>query len=202
MGDSKIDISLLKAERRLKIIFFYIFILVPIVFMVSCKQEKADISEKGSYFDLKAVVEDDIAYNTKNACAELKQVMVNSIQERKFIANVDWYKELQAILESDINKPAWKGKFLVDTIMGDLSGQYTIQYSAISDKINIKLLKVSFVNGHLEKIYILKQIQSFIFASNQTIEYFPKKGFKVSGEQRAVMMKKFDLNVEVNYSCK
>ena len=200
-----INKSSIRSEYSIRIVQcaipFLLFVIASFL-LSSCNQAQDSLSDQISYFDLKSVVREDILQNKNNSCAALKTVVVDTVREEKIIAQVDWEKELQPILESDINKPAWKGKFLVDTLRGVIPGQYSVIYKSVSDKINIRLLRVTFNSGNLEKIYIVKQIQSFIFASNQTIEYFPRAGFVVSGEQRAAMMKRFNLNVEVKYRCK
>jgi hypothetical protein len=171
------------------------------LFVIACNSER-ETGNAAPYFDLKTLVKTDIDHNNSMQCGEQKSVLVNTIRETKLLDSIRWEKELQPILECDINKPAWKGKFAIDTVKGDDAGKFMVQYKPLSEKINVKLLRIHFSDGKPESIFIVKQIRSFIFSSNQSIEYFPGKGFSVRGEQKAAMMESFALNVDVKYSCK
>jgi hypothetical protein len=179
-----------------------IFLFIGTIFFISCRQStSADVPEGRGYFDLAGLVKKDISYNKTNGCGELKTVLVNGIRETKKMDSINWEKEMQPLLECDINKPAWRGKFQVDTFRTELP-DITIQYHSLSDKINVRTITIQERNGEVRRINITKEIRSLIFSSDQLIEYFPGKGFAVRGEQSAIMMKDFALNVDVKYSCK
>ncbi|MDB5227648.1 MAG: hypothetical protein JWN78_1841 [Bacteroidota bacterium] len=171
------------------------------VLVSSCNEQQPgkNAGEK-LYFDLAAVVQKDIDSNSAHHCGEEKSVLVDHVTEVKTISDVDWKKELLPLSECDINKPAWKTKFSVDTIKNTEGTK--IQYHALSDKINVRSMMVSIKNNEVEKIIITKKINSIIFSSDQRVEYFPGKGFSVRGEQKAAMMKNFEINVDVKYRCK
>lgn len=194
----------MKINYNIHSIKYYISILTLIgisIFIYSCSEQQPEknIREK-LYFDLAAVVQKDIDLNLSRHCGEEKSVLVNDVKETKVISDVDWNKELLPLSECDINKPAWKTRFSVDTV-NNMEGT-SIQYHTLSNKINIRSMVVKMKNNEVEKIIITKKISSLIFSSDQRIEYFPGKGFTVRGEQKAAMMKNFEINVDVKYSCK
>lgn len=179
-----------------------IFYTILLLSCVSCTQQTSNKSNSStSYFDLASLIKKDIADNTKNRCGEIKTVYVNTTGETKQLDSINWQKELQPLLECDINKPAWRDKFQVDTFKNNFPDM-TIQYHSLSDKINVRTLTVQLKDKEIQRITISKKTRSFIFSSEQMIAYIPGKGFSVRGVQRAFMMKNFDLNVDVKYNCK
>jgi hypothetical protein len=169
----------------------------------SCRENEPPISSENKiYFDLTKIIKDDIRHNTINNCAEEKTVYIQYHKETKKIDTIDWQKELQPLLECDINRPAWKGKFYIDTIPNDLMHDTTLQYRALSNKVSIRSLSIIYANQQIKKIIIEKKIKSVLFSTSQLINYIPKFGFIIRGEQKALFMTNFDLNVDVKYLCK
>lgn len=179
-----------------------LFFILCILFLFSCNpEEKGNVATSGNYFDLTALVKKDITFNTSNNCREEKSVYLNANKETKQLDSIDWKKELEPLVECDINKPAWKGKFFVDTVKTTVTGITSIQYRALSEKVNVKSMIIELKQNEIQRIYITKKISSFIFSTVQIIEYFPGKGFSIRGEQKAILMRSFDLNVDVKYIC-
>ncbi|MFN8238286.1 MAG: hypothetical protein U0T77_08960 [Chitinophagales bacterium] len=179
-----------------------ILLVLSILFLYACnQQEEGGVAATGNYFDLTSLVKKDIKYNTSNNCREEKSVYLNANKETKQLDSIDWKKELEPLIECDINKPAWKGKFFADTVKTTVSGITSIQYRALSEKVNVKSMIIELKENEIQRIYITKKINSFIFSTVQIIEYFPGKGFSIRGEQKAILMRSFDLNVDVKYIC-
>jgi hypothetical protein len=77
-----------------------------------------------------------------------------------------------------------------------------LQYRALSNKVSIRSLSIIYANQQIKKIIIEKKIKSVLFSTSQLINYIPKFGFIIRGEQKALFMTNFDLNVDVKYLCK
>lgn len=180
----------------------YLLFLLSIILLVSCTNTKEDAAvTAGNYFDITALVRKDMKNNMSNNCREEKSVYLNANKETKLLDSIDWKKELEPLMDCDINKPAWKGRFFADTVKTSVSGITSIQYRALSEKVNVKSMIIEMKQNEIQRIYITKKINSFIFSSAQIIEYFPGKGFSIRGEQKAILMRSFDLNVDVKYIC-
>ena len=185
-----------------KILFSFLCVLISWS-IFSCKENEPPISSKNKiYFDLTKIIQNDIQYNTTNNCAEEKTVYIQYNKETKKIDTVDWNKELQPLLECDINRPAWKGQFFIDTIPNELMKDTTLEYRALNDKISIRTLSIIYTNQQIKKISIVKKIKSTLFSTSQIINYVPTVGFLIRGEQKALFMNAFDLNIDVKYICK
>ena len=177
--------------------------LLALCIFISCNNESNKTEQSSSektYFDLAKAVQNDISTNSKNKCGEEKTVLINVINETKKSDTVDWEKELQVLLDCDINKPSWKGKF--DTQILDDRQKYV--YTSNSAKIPIRKMIVNYEqkSGKIISIAIEKKISTILFSNEQQITYFPEKSFKINARQRAFFMKDFNSEVEIKYLCK
>lgn len=178
------------------------YFLIITVFFAACqneqKQSQQAISEK-TYFNLKEIVQNDIDNNSKNKCGEEKTVLINIKNETKKIDIVDWKKELQVLLDCDINKPSWKGKF--DTQVLDNHQKYL--YTSNSTKIPVRQMTVNYEqkSGKVISVIINKKISTVLFSNEQQITYYPEKSFKINAKQSALFMKDFNSEVEIKYLC-
>lgn len=187
-------------KNKIRLVVYY---LLCILLFIACNEREPKISSTNkTYFDLTKVIQNDINRNITNNCTEEKTVYIQNHKETKKIDTVDWQKELQPLLECDINRTAWKGQFFIDTIPNDLMKDTTLQYRALNEKVSVRLLSVIYANNQIKKIIIIKKISSFLFSTVQSIDYYPSLGFAIRGEQKALMMNAFDLNVDVKYLCK
>jgi len=178
----------------------YLFIIL--LFLVACQNEQMkqeSSSAKKVYFDLAKMVQLDIDNNTQQSCGEEKLVSVNGNTESKSIDTLDWKKELQILLDCDINKPSWKGKYEVQ-ILND--GQKYI-YAANSSKIPVRKMTVNCEqkSGKVISVEIEKKTGTALFSNEQQIIYYPEKSFKIKASQRALFMKDFNSEVDVKFLC-
>jgi uncharacterized protein YggU (UPF0235/DUF167 family) len=119
------------------------YLLIITLFFVACKKEQKNedsTSLDKKYFDLVKIVQADIDNNSTNKCGEEKTVSINGKPESKKIDTVDWQKEMQLLLDCDINKPSWKGKYNVQILNDSLK----YLYIAVSTKIPVRQLTVNY----------------------------------------------------------
>lgn len=177
------------------------YFLIVLFFMTACTQQK-DSSDKVQkvYFDLASIVQNDIDINAQTKAGEEKTVLINGATETKKIDTVHWEKELETIINCDINKPSWKGKYLIQTTKNPRK----ISYLATSSKIPVRNMVV-FYKAQTDSIYYIeieKKMGTFIFSNEQHIFYYPKKSFKIIAKQQAVFMNDFNSEITVNYLLK
>lgn len=179
----------------------YLFIIL--VFLVACQNEQTKehtASVKNAYFDLAKIVQLDIDRNTQYSCGEEKLVSVNGNMESKNIDTVNWKKELQILMDCDINKPSWKGKFETQ----ELNDHQKYVYTANSSKIPVRKMIVQYEqkSGKVISVEIEKKTGTALFSNEQQIIYYPEKSFKIKASQRALFMKDFNSEVDIKYLCK
>lgn len=177
---------------------YFLFIFF-IVLLSSClkKEDTTAVSSKKKYFDLISVVQQDISENIKVAAGEEKIILISGKEEIKKTDTVDWNKELATLLECDINKPSWEGKYTIQ----ETATPKKISYNAISPKLPIRSMTIYYADttDSISYIEIEKKIGTFLFSNRQHIFYYPGKSFKIVAQQQAVFMQDFNSTIEVKY---
>ena len=172
------------------------------LFLLSCNQ-KDETTQKQTkelmYFDLLTIIQKDLKINSSMNCKEEKTVIINQKKEKKSSDSVNWENEFQLLMDCDINKPNWIGKF--DSIISD-DGQ-KLTYFANSSKIPVKKMTIQYdkKTNRAQMIIIDKKVATLLFTNEQQIIYIPGKSFKITAKQSAIFMNDFNSDVEIKYLC-
>lgn len=156
------------------------------VFFVSCNN-KEPLKSPNYFFDLKGYTEKQIDELTHSAPYVEKLIVNASTKEMKKNIKVNWRKELQPLMEADINKPAWKDSYKVDSLFSKDS--LVVKYLAKDSTLSIKKIIIIYKDS-IASIYILKKISNLIYSSFQEIFYYPKMIFQISGYQDIILIGK------------
>ncbi|WP_276089059.1 hypothetical protein [Pedobacter sp. JY14-1] len=149
-------------------------------FLSGCSPSGKEKKDKGIYFDLEGYVNKEISRLSKENPLIHKTVAVNGSAEHKRIKIADWRNELSALSAADINKTAWSGYFTADTEKTDS----TVSYRSDDKKINVKELKIIKQKGRLKGIYILIRNTNMLYASADTLTYFPDSIYELRKTQQ------------------
>ncbi len=181
------------------------YLYVILLFFAACQSEQLkeeSAAAEAAYFDLAKLVQADIEHNTRNACKEEKQIVVNGKAESRKTDSADWKKELQILLDCDINKPSWKGKFIRREDKRSDGTLICQVFTATSDKLPVRRMYIQYNNDNeIANVTIDKKIRSFLFSNEQQIVYQPEKSFKINATQKALFMKDFNSEVDVEFLC-
>ena len=115
-----------------------LYIPLIMIMLNSCSKDPAELyyEDQRYYYDLPSFIRSQ-AENLQNKSQWVRKHVTKDghshIIER---GNIDWQEELDAFLESDINRPAWRGEFKVDTI--SLERVYVITYKTENKQIPVK----------------------------------------------------------------
>lgn len=183
----------------------FLFIFIALFFNSCNDYKKEETAKEKLYVNLDSIVQSDIDFNTRENCQQEKLAFVNALKEKKIMDSVDWQKELEILKDCDINKPSWKGKFKVDIVPTTIAHPGCTQYfyRSLDTKIPIRSITVNTDSlNRILNIYIQKKIESFLFSSNQQIEYIPHFGYSVRSDQKTSLFNTFNINVDVKYICK
>ncbi len=157
--------------------------LCGLVFISSCSKEPQEKkSEPGKFFDLVAYFskEADALNTTKPEIT--KTIIKDGATETKTLSDsIDWKKELKIFSENSINKPAWKDSFSADTLKESSSN--TITYKTADEKISVK--EIVIITDSLWQptaISIKRDAKNFLYTSQQTLCYIPKKSYRLDSE--------------------
>src|ERR1700761_5040023 len=81
----------------------------------SCKSDSHSTANTNQFFDIKGFFKTDSARLSKLNPLINKTVVHNGITETKKVHVLNWGTELSLFSESDINKPAWKASYDVQS---------------------------------------------------------------------------------------
>jgi hypothetical protein len=154
---------------------------------ISCTNPKS--SERViSYFDLKTFFENEIERLNKLNPSVQKIALNDNKRENKIFTKVDWEKELNIFIESDINKSAWKNSY--STASASDSSSETLTYKALEGSLSIRYISVK-KDQHTQKvkeIEIRKVTINNLYRSTQVLKYFPDSTYYIIGKQKVRLM--------------
>ncbi len=170
-------------------------LLFSLIFLQSCQsQETTKIS---LYFDMKGYIANQINLLNISKPKVSKTVTVGDKIETKVISGIDWAKELEFFVESDLNKPAFVGSY--DIVENDSlksyqlksSGKNLVKYLIIKQKLDGKeeiSAQISERNylyeseKNLQAVFKDKKLKSYQIEGFQKVILGEKKPFKIAGE--------------------
>lgn len=147
----------------------------------SSAEVRAGLEEK-TFFDLRAFFEEEIARLQAENPKIKKEIEINGKTEQKTQEEVDFKKELAIFIRSDINKPAWKDKYGVDSVVvsNDL---IRLDYIALDSTLKTRLLSIEFEDAAVNKVSITNKTDSPLIQSQQQLTFEPKKGYQIANQQ-------------------
>lgn len=170
-------------------------ILFSLLLLQSCQSQEA--TKISIYFDVKGYITTQI--NSLNASKPKvsKTVTVGDKAETKVISGIDWAKELEFFVETDLNKPAFVGSY--DIIENDSlksyqlksTGKNLVKYLIIRKKgveqeeISAQIKESNYLyesEKNLKAVFEGKQLKSYQIEGFQKVILGEKKPYKIAGE--------------------
>jgi hypothetical protein len=179
--------------KRLHIIFL-------ILMFSNCKNEAPQYSKNTTpLFDLKGFLDNEIATHLKDVKKVKKTVTVNGKTETKEVVIKDWKEELKPFFNSDINRPAWRDKYMVEKKMGDTIG-YFQSYQRIIDNLKTKNLAVHFNDAQQPLSVSLENDESSaIGTSKQAMKFIANKQYSIESIQTSFLGNNDTITISVEY---
>ncbi len=115
----------------------------------------------------------------------VKTVAIDEQTEEMSTDALNYKEELLPFMESDIDRPAWRGRFAVDTVR-TAPDVFTVTYTTVEKSIPVKSLKVAFREGRVVSVEVERSSKSLPAGSQQHLVYLPDKGFDILMEQHAL----------------
>jgi len=96
--------------------------------------------------------------------------------------DIDWKEELDAFKEADINRPAWRGQFKIDTI--SLERVYVITYKTDNEEIPVKnvVITVDKDTRQCLQVTVDKRTENFLYSSDQSLFFTTGEGYMMKGK--------------------
>ena len=164
---------------------YTIFTSVLLLLGSSYACNKPEIKETGAelkYFDLKGYFEKEAArLSTLNPQVN-KSVAHNAETESKTVHISSWKKELNLFAESDINKPAWKLSYDVQT-----NADSTV-YQAKYPELKTRRIVITKQAGQVSAIAIVNNTHNILYNTTEKLIYAPKAYYLIEKLQNVKIM--------------
>ena len=160
------------------------FLYIALVFsFVSCS-DLAEVYYENDryYFDLPTFLNERIANLQKNNQWVRKHVTKDGHEHIIERGDIEWNEELDLFLDSDINRPAWRGEFKVDTIK--LEREYVVTYKTENKQIPVKNVVVTIDKDTRQclKLTVDRRTKNFLYQSDQSLYYTTGEGYIMKGK--------------------
>jgi hypothetical protein len=144
--------------------------------LFSCKP---DIPTRGSlYFDLKGYFAQDCGKLNRQNPTVTKTAGYNAHSQTRKLKIKNWEKELELFSGSDINKPAWRQSYTIQTD----SAQIT--YKAVAPNVKTQLILIKKQAGKVKYIYILNHEKNILYENTEKLTYVPDSLYLIDKVQK------------------
>ena len=178
------------------------FMLLVCVSIFACTQSEVASTNAAShhFFDLKGYfMAEARRLNDEGIHQVTKIVVADGKIESRDIGNIEYERELSFFAASDINRPAWSDKYLVDTLFDELKQVVQLNYKCIDDKLKIRNIVVGYKGAEVNKIVVQNNTSNSIATSSQKLVYEPTIGYSIESHQKVAMGDSQLFKVSVNF---
>jgi hypothetical protein len=154
---------------------------------------RPDIKQSGAvlkYFDISGYFKADTARLKMLDPAVNKTVAHNGTTENKTVHIANWGQELNLFIQSDINRPAWKNSYNVQTTDSLLI--YKAKYPDLrTTRIVIKKDK-----DKVKWILIFNHTKNLLYETREKLSYFPDSVYLIEKWQQVKLMGRNNYRIE------
>jgi len=169
--------------------------------LCSCDKDVADVyyEDQRYYYDLPKFFKAQID-NLKDKDQWVRKHVTKDghshIIER---GDVDWNEELGVFLDSDINRPAWRGEFKVDTI--NLEREYVITYKTGNEQIPVKNVVVTIDKQTKQclKLTVDRRTENFLYKSDQSLYFTTGEGYIMKGKLSVTLLFDSEYSIDTEF---
>lgn len=145
---------------------------------MGCRPDAPQTGSSTRYFSLENYFREQIAVLEARGQAVEKTVKKDDREEKRTIADMDWTTELEAFIASDINKPAWRDSYSVD------SGAHFLNYRALEDGLRVRSIHIGRdQHRNIRSIVIERAENNYLYSSRETLRYYPDSLYSIMRHQ-------------------
>jgi len=175
-------------------------VMACLFFQCQSSISSATTQEEKAFFDLRAFFEQEIVRLKAENPKIKKEIEINGKREEQTQEGVDFEKELAIFMRADINKPAWREKYKVDSTMV-VDRLARLAYAAIDSSLKTRLLFIEFDQKEaVEKVFISNKTNSPLIQSEQQLTFEPAKGYRIENKQDLSLSKDSQLTIVATFS--
>jgi hypothetical protein len=185
----------------------YRYILVTLSFFVlatlaGCANKGAVANAEcaGVHYCMNALIDLQLKRYAETSVSIDKYVYLNGKEEQKILKldAAHWQAEFTAFREADIDKPALRGKYLVDTLFVQTDSLTRISYSTEDPGLRTRYLHLYYKPGAAEPSYVEARLETknVFYESIQELQYSPNEFYSIKGFQDIWLLGKDSFEVK------
>ena len=158
---------------------------------------KPEIKETGAelqYFDLKGYFGKQDTLLTQQNPEINKSIAHNGATESKKVRIISWKKELNLFAESDINKPAWKQSYDVQT-----NADSTV-YRAKFPELKTREITIHKKAGQVSEVSIVNTTHNILYNTTEKLVYAPNAYYLIEKMQQVKIMGANNYRIRGNFA--
>ena len=159
----------------------FILLSLAIVYLSSCTTEVSNSSVK--LFNSASFIRSEIVALNKNKSHLLKTAEYNSSKEIFQLDTVNWNKEFEIIVASNISEKYLS--YTIDTLQKNDST--IITYSSKETKSEVRKFVVVKYQNTIKRITIERMKENAFYYSKQEIEYVPQTFFTIYAKEKMIL---------------
>lgn len=171
------------------------------VLLGSCSKDPTEIyfEDQRFYYDLPKCMTYQVETLERLGKNVRKQLTKDGQTQTVERGGVNWREELELFIESDINRPAWRGAFMADTVT--LERMMVITYTTQNREIPVKRLVVTLdrQNQQCLRLTIDRKTENFLYSSNQKLFFIPGEGYTIKGHLKVPYIFESQFSVESTF---
>lgn len=162
---------------------FFAGLVFPAVLFSSCIRHSSESGKRYShYFSIQGYFKKEATLLAKLDPVLVKTISVNGKLQTKRLHSINWINELSLFTASDINKPAWIGKYRID------STAFNISYTALDSNLKVRRIEIKKNQfSALHPISVVKiniRVKNFLYSLNEELFYYTDSLYTIKRRQR------------------
>ena len=159
-------------------------------FLPACKPDVKETAGTMKYFDLKGYFKADSARLSLKHPLITKTVTHNGSTQTQRVYIDNWARELEPFIGSDINKPAWRDSYTVQT------GKGLIIYNTTTRNLKTQKIIIKQTDGKVKWILIRNHTKNILYENTEELSYFPDSLYQIVKSQHVRLMNKNLYNIK------
>jgi 2,3-bisphosphoglycerate-independent phosphoglycerate mutase len=171
--------------------------VLMLLWLTAC-QSPARNDAAAPFFDLEAFFEEEIG-KLGELNRVTKKITLNGETQEQLVNAWDAAKEMESFKKLHINRPAWRDQYAIDTLTGAEGELKGLRYAAQDSSLQIRRVAIDWEGGAVSEVVVEKYIRNWVIFFHQKVAYRPGEGYAIWQTQKAPLMKRNEIAVEVRY---
>ncbi len=152
--------------------------------IASCRPDIKESAGTLKYFDIKGFFHADSARLSHKNPLVTKTVSHNRVVQTKKVHINNWGTELAPFIDADINKPAWRDSYALQT------GKGLLIYVAKTPELKTRQIIIKQLAGKVIWIQVYNNTKNLLYEDIELLTYFPDSLYSITKSQKVRFMGK------------